>query len=151
MENRPEVTITSDGSCLGNPGPGGWAAILRFGKKEHEIAGYDADSTNNKMELRGVIEGIKALQKPCNIILRVDSTYVLDNIGKDFSAVGWKTKTGKAVANAPLWKELHEVLEKHSFQVVKVKAHSGDPDNERCDYLARKQIFDNFSLLKGAK
>lgn len=151
METKYDVTISTDGSCLGNPGPGGWAAVLRCGKLVKEIAGYDPESTNNKMEIRAVIEAVKILKHPCNITLRVDSTYLMDNIEKNFEATGWKTKTGKAVANAQLWKDLRELTVKHSFQLVKVKSHSGDPDNERCDQLAKAQIYNNFPLLKGAK
>lgn len=133
------VTISSDGSCKNNPGPGAYYAIVRCKGHERIAQGYCPETTNNKMELRGVIEGIKLLAKPCNIILRCDSNYVLNNFQRldEFKSRGWKQKNGKAIANSSLWKELDELRKYHSFQLVKVDAHSGDPDNERCDANAK--------------
>lgn len=138
-----EITMTTDGSCLGNPGPGGWAAVMRCNGQVYEIAGYEPESTNNKMELRAVIEATRKVKKPCLITLRSDSTYVLDNMKKDFEAIGFKTKTGKAVANRTMWQEMTDIRKGVTFQYVKIPAHTGDPDNERCDYLAKKAIADH--------
>jgi ribonuclease HI len=150
MEPKYNVTITTDGSCLGNPGPGGYAAILRCGDKVKEVAGYEPESTNNRMELLAVLQAVLLLKTPCNITIRSDATYFLDNFKRldQFEASGWKTKTGKTIASAALWKQLNALRKKHKFQLVKVAAHSGDPDNERCDALAKKQIRENFILFQ---
>lgn len=138
------IVITTDGSCLGNPGPGGWAAVMRCNNQVYEISGYQQDATNNSMEAIAVLKALSKVKKPCTVTIRSDSTYVLNNLQKDFEAIGWKTKTGKAVMNKAIWQEITKAREGVTFdQFVKVPAHSGDPDNERCDYLAKKQIDDN--------
>lgn len=142
--NRIDVTISTDGACSGNPGPGGYAAILRIGDHFKEIAGYEPRTTNNRMELRAVIEGVKALKKPCNVTVCVDSAYVCVGMSncKDWCRNGWKTKSGAKAANSDLWQELTEIGKAggHHFSYLKVKGHSGNPDNERCDFLAKEQI-----------
>lgn len=150
-----DVTITTDGSCLGNPGPGGWAALLRCKDKEKLISGYDRDTTNNKMELRAPIEAIKLLNQPCNVTIRTDSTYIItvfEDIENRMKS-GLRTKSGKPMANSDLLKELYVASIKHShtFQLVKVPAHAGDPDNERCDKRAREEIKEHLLQSLGAE
>lgn len=141
---RMDVIISTDGACSGNPGPGGYAAILRFGQLSKEIVGSDPRTTNNRMELKAVIEAVKVLKKPCNVVIRTDSQYICNGIAcaKERSQNGWKTKTGARCANAEMWQELTDLgrTGKHHFQYVYVKGHSGDSDNERCDMLAKQQI-----------
>ena len=145
---RTAVTVTTDGACKGNPGPGGWAAILRYGETEKILAGYDGATTNNKMELRAVIEAVKALKRPCIITLRTDSTYVANGIinAKENYDRCWRTKSGQIMKNLELWQELTEakVAGGHKFSVVHVKGHNGDKDNERCDFAAKEQIALNY-------
>lgn len=141
---RFEVTISTDGACSGNPGPGGYAAIIRFGEHVKTVTGNAERTTNNKMELMAVIEGVKALKKPCKVTIRTDSQYICNGIAcaKERSENGWRTKTGAKCANAELWQELANLRESgnHRFQYIKVDGHSGDPDNEECDRLAKEQI-----------
>lgn len=143
MENM-NVVISTDGACSGNPGPGGYAAVLRFGPHFKEISGYESQTTNNRMELRAVIESIKVLKKPCTITIRTDSQIVcnaIDNLDA-MPATGWKTKTGARRANCDLLQQLYKVKHdgNHTLVFEKVKGHDGDPDNERCDELARLAI-----------
>lgn len=147
------VTISTDGACSGNPGPGGWAAILRCGQNSKEISGYESRTTNNKMELRAVIEGIMPLKKPCAITIRTDSQVVcnaIDNLDS-MPANGWKTKTGACRANCELLQQLYKVTHdgNHTLTFEKVKGHDGDPDNERCDELAHLAII-NRGVIDGA-
>lgn len=141
---KKNIIVSTDGACSGNPGPGGYAAILRFGEHEKVITGYEPDTTNNKMELMALIEATKALKMPCNILVRTDSKYVYTGIqnAKEWQANGWKTKSGAKCANYELWQMLAEVKEAgdHKFQCLHIAGHSGDEDNERCDKLAREQI-----------
>lgn len=141
---RISVVITTDGACSGNPGPGGWASILRCQGHKKIVTGRDPQTTNNRMELRAVIEATKVLKVPCMITIRTDSQYVINGIAAApvRSQNGWKTKTGARCANVDLWQELAEVREKgnHRFQTLYVKGHTGDPDNEECDMLAKQQI-----------
>lgn len=141
---RTKIIISTDGACSGNPGPGGYAAILRFGQNTKEIAGYEAHTTNNRMELRAVVESVKILKKPCDIIIRTDSMYICNGIAcaKERSENGWRTKSGARCVNSDLWKELHELgrTGHHRFQYLHVEGHSGDEDNEACDRLAKTQI-----------
>lgn len=145
--DRIDVTITVDGACSGNPGPGGYAAILRFGDYSKEIAGYDEMSTNNRMELQGVIEAVKLLKRPCNVTVRTDSMYVCQGIAraKEYLKTNWHTKSGARCINYDQWMQLTELGKTghHHFQYLHVDGHSGDPDNERCDKLAKQQIKDN--------
>lgn len=135
------IEIFTDGACSGNPGAGGWGVILRYKDLEKELSGGEAMTTNNRMELTAVIEGLKALKEPCNITLYTDSRYVMDGIEKWIYAWkknGWKTTNKKsAVKNVELWQMLDELREKHEIRFVWVKGHAGHPENERCDELAR--------------
>ncbi len=135
----PEVEIFTDGACKGNPGPGGWGAILRFGEKERELSGGETPSTNNRMELMAAIEALKALKKPCHVQLWTDSNYVRDGITKwihGWRKNGWKTADRKPVKNAELWQALLDACEPHRIDWHWVKGHAGHPENERADQLA---------------
>lgn len=138
------VIISTDGACSGNPGPGGYAALIRFGGKSKEVAGYESNTTNNRMELRAVIEGMLTLKKPCSITVRTDSTTVCNAIANldGMPAIGWKTKTGARRANCDLLQQMLKIKQdgQHELQSQYIKGHSGDPDNERCDKLATEQI-----------
>jgi ribonuclease HI len=137
------VYIFSDGACSGNPGPGGYGTILRFGDVQKELSGGSADTTNNRMELTGVIEGLKALKEPCDVVLTTDSKYVVDSITKkwvySWQKNGWKKADKKPALNVDLWQQLLPLLEIHRVEFVWVKGHAGHPENERCDQLAVAQ------------
>lgn len=140
MTELPEVEIYTDGACRGNPGPGGWGAILRTGNgKEREISGGEAPTTNNRMELTAAIEALQALKRPCRVQLFTDSTYVRDGITKwihGWRRNGWRTSDRKPVKNAELWQALVEAAAPHRIEWHWVKAHNGHPENERVDVLA---------------
>ena len=139
MEEFPEVEIFTDGACKGNPGPGGWGAILRFGDKERELSGGENPSTNNRMELVAAIESLKALKRPCHVQLTTDSNYVRDGITKwihGWRRNGWRTADRKPVKNAELWQALLEATAPHRIDWHWVKGHAGHPENERADALA---------------
>ncbi len=143
MEDIKSVQIFSDGACSGNPGAGGYGVILRYGSHEKEISGGAKSTTNNRMELMGVIEGLSALKEPCNVTVTTDSKYVVDSITKGWVYL-WKKKNwiksdGKKALNVDLWEKLISLLEKHYVQFVWVKGHAGHPENERCDTLAVQQ------------
>ncbi|WP_456450946.1 ribonuclease HI [Hydrogenimonas sp.] len=129
------VTIYSDGSSLGNPGPGGWGTILRFGKHEKELVGGEPMTTNNRMELMAVIEGLKALKEPCDVTIYSDSSYVVNAINEWLR--NWVAKDFKKVKNPDLWREYIKAAKPHRVRAVWVKGHAGHPENERCDELAR--------------
>ncbi|MBW8808718.1 MAG: ribonuclease HI [Lysobacter sp.] len=136
------VSIHTDGACLGNPGPGGWAALLRYKGHERELSGGEPDTTNNRMELMGAIMGLEALSEPCRIVLTTDSQYVRKGITEWMSnwvRRGWKTAGGDPVKNRDLWERLHAASLRHSIDWKWVKGHSGQPENERVDVLARVQ------------
>lgn len=139
-----KITISTDGACSGNPGPGGYAALLRFGEHSKEVAGYESHTTNNRMELRAVIEGMLILKKPCEITVRTDSQTVCNAIANldSMPVKGWKTKTGAKRANCDLLQQMLKLKQdgKHVLRYMHVKGHSGDPDNERCNTLAQEQI-----------
>ena len=135
----PKVEIFTDGACRGNPGPGGWAALLRTGEKEREISGGEKLTTNNRMELRAAIEALRALKRPCRVELHTDSNYVRDGITKwihGWKRNGWRTADRKSVKNADLWEELHDTAARHEISWHWVKGHSGHPENDRVDALA---------------
>ena len=138
-----QVEIFTDGACSGNPGPGGWGTVLRFGAHEKELSGGEANTTNNRMELTAVIEGLKALKEPCLVTLTTDSKYVCDSITKNWvygwKKRGWKKSDGKPALNVDLWEQLLPLLERHKVTFVWVKGHAGHPENERCDQLAVEQ------------
>ena len=139
MAGPPAVEIFTDGACRGNPGPGGWAALLRTGDREREISGGEVLTTNNRMELRAAIEALNALKKPCRVELHTDSNYVRDGITKwihGWQRNGWRTADKKPVKNAELWEELLEAAARHQVKWHWVKGHSGHPENDRVDALA---------------
>lgn len=135
-----KVEIFTDGACLGNPGPGGWGAILRYNGREKEISGWDASTTNNRMELSAVIEALSLLKEPCCVTLCSDSKYVCDAISKGWAkkwrSNGWKRAGNSPVLNIDLWEKLLPLVDKHRLSIVWVKGHAGHPENERCDELA---------------
>ena len=136
------IEIHTDGACLGNPGPGGWAALLRFGSRERELVGGEPLTTNNRMELMAAIAGLEALTEPCEVALHTDSRYVQQGIGEwmpNWVRRGWKTAGGDPVKNRDLWERLHAATLRHKIDWRWVKGHSGDPDNERVDELARAE------------
>jgi len=136
-----QVQVFTDGACSGNPGPGGWGVVLRFGDKERELCGDADNTTNNRMELTAAIEGLRALNEPCEVVLTTDSTYVKDGITRwlaNWKKNGWKTAAKKAVKNQDLWQELDQQTSRHAVQWQWVKGHSGHPENERADALANQ-------------
>lgn len=134
------VEIFTDGACSGNPGPGGYGAILRVGEHIKEISGGEAQTTNNRMELMGVISALSALKYPCDVVLTTDSKYVVDSVtkgwAKGWKARGWIKSDKKPALNVDLWEKLLDLLEVHNVRFVWVKGHAGHPENERCDQLA---------------
>lgn len=142
MSGAPErrVEISTDGACLGNPGPGGWAALLRLDAHERELSGGEAHTTNNRMELMAAIAALEALTRPCTVRLRTDSQYVRQGILEwlpNWVRRGWRTSGGEPVKNQDLWQRLLAASQRHRIEWQWVKGHSGDPDNERVDVLAR--------------
>lgn len=136
-----EVEIHTDGSCLGNPGPGGWAAVLRHEGREREMSGGEPLTTNNRMELMAAIMALEALIEPCTATLQTDSQYVRQGITEwmtNWMRRNWKTAGGDPVKNRDLWERLHAANQRHKVEWRWVKGHSGDPDNERVDTLARE-------------
>ena len=139
----PLVEIFTDGACLGNPGPGGWAAILRSGGKEKEITGGECATTNNRMELTAAIRALEAVKIKSKIILHTDSRYLMDGITQwlpRWKTNGWKTSDKKPVKNGDLWRELETQVERHDIEWRWVRGHSGHAENERVDTLARAAI-----------
>jgi len=139
MTELPHVEIATDGACKGNPGPGGWGALLRFGAREKELSGGEALTTNNRMELMAAIRALEALKGPCRVTLSTDSRYVMDGLTKwihGWRKNGWKTADRKPVKNAELWQALLAAAERHRIEWTWVKGHAGHPDNERADVLA---------------
>ncbi len=138
------VEIFTDGACSGNPGPGGWAVILRHKDTEKELSGGEKETTNNRMELTAVIEALLALKKECDITLYTDSRYVMDGVTQwlpNWKKNNWRTSNKKsAVKNIDLWQKLDGLLERHKIQWIWVKGHAGHPENERVDAMARKEV-----------
>jgi ribonuclease HI len=142
-ESLPEVEIWTDGACKGNPGPGGWGALLRSGGHERELFGGEELTTNNRMELQAVIEALRALNKPCKVTAHVDSLYVMIGIQKwiaGWKRNGWKTASRPPVKNEDLWRELDAEVARHEIRWVWVKGHAGDEGNERADALANQGV-----------
>jgi ribonuclease HI len=134
------IQIITDGSCLGNPGPGGWACILRYGEKEKEMYGFEPHTTNNRMELRAAIEALRALKEPCEVELVTDSEYVKNGITawiNGWKRNGWMTSAKKPVVNQDLWKQLDEQVQRHKMRWTWTKGHASHEDNNRCDELAQ--------------
>ncbi len=134
------VEIYTDGACSGNPGPGGWGVVMRYGAHEKELSGGEELTTNNRMELTAAIEGLKALKEPCHVKLVTDSKYLADGIEKGWARSwqknGWRKADKKPALNPDLWEQILGLLEIHSVEIVWVKGHAGHPENERCDALA---------------
>ncbi|MCF6293846.1 MAG: ribonuclease HI [Robiginitomaculum sp.] len=140
---RDNVEIYTDGACRGNPGPGGWGALLIFGDVEKEINGGEDSTTNNRMELMAAIRALNQLKRSCKVTLHTDSKYVRDGITKwlvGWKKRGWKTAAKKPVKNRDLWEELDMATERHSIEWLWVKGHAGDPGNERADELANQGL-----------
>jgi ribonuclease HI len=140
MSDPQSVEIFTDGACLGNPGPGGWAALLRHGETEKELAGGELDTTNNRMELTAAIMALEALKKPCTVALYSDSRYVIDGATgwlRSWKARGWKTADRKPVKNVDLWQRFEEAVAPHNVSWHWVRGHDGHVENERVDVLAR--------------
>ena len=138
-----EVTIYTDGACSGNPGAGGWGTILQYKDIKKELSGGMAETTNNRMELTAVIEGLKALKEPCEVTVITDSQYVSNGItlgwAKSWKANNWRKKDKKPALNPELWDELLTLIDKHDVKIEWIKGHAGHPENERCDELAVMQ------------
>ena len=138
------IEIYTDGACSGNPGPGGYCAILSYLKNERIVSGSEENTTNNRMELRAVIEGLSALKEPCKVKLYTDSAYVSNAINNnwlnEWQLKGWKNSQKKEVLNKDLWLELLEMITKHKVEFIKVKGHSDNEKNNRCDLIARNEI-----------
>jgi ribonuclease HI len=138
-----KVTVHSDGACEGNPGPGGWAAVLQYGNHRREISGHALAATNNRMEIQAAIEALRSLKEPCEVDLHTDSEYLREGITSwvaTWKVKGWKTKEKKPVRNVDLWKELDALACGHQVKWHWVKGHAGHPLNERCDQLAVEEI-----------
>jgi ribonuclease HI len=142
-DTRPDIEIYTDGACSGNPGPGGWGAILISGPHRKELNGGEPETTNNRMELKAAIEALNALKKPSRVELWTDSSYVKDGITKwifGWKRNGWKTAAKKPVKNAELWQQLDDAQNRHDITWRWLKGHAGHPENERADELARAAI-----------
>ena len=139
----PEVEIFTDGACRGNPGPGGWGVVLRYGRHERELYGGEAQTTNNRMELMAAIRALESLKRPCSVSLTTESNYVRQGITEwltNWKTRGWKTAARKPVKNADLWRRLDAAVQPHRVTWHWVKGHSGHPENERADQLANRGI-----------
>lgn len=150
--NTKKVMIYTDGACSGNPGPGGWAAILKYGQHTREISGFEDETTNQRMELTAAIEALAALKEPCWAELYSDSAYLINAFEQNWlsrwQVNGWINSKKKPVENRNLWMRLLELSAVHNVKWIKVKGHSGHPLNERCDELARKAITDVYPAEK---
>jgi ribonuclease HI len=149
----PKVVIFTDGACSGNPGPGGWGAVLFYGDKEKELCGGEADTTNNRMELMAAIQALETLKRPCKVELHTDSQYVKNGITewmRGWKARGWKTADKKPVKNEDLWKRLDEARLRHEVDWRWVKGHNGHEHNERADGLARKGLQESAAARRSA-
>jgi ribonuclease HI len=146
---KPLVEIFADGACSGNPGPGGYGAILRTGEKEREISGFEAQTTNNRMEMMAVISALEALKLHCKVRVTTDSTYIVKGMSEwvhGWLKNGWRNSQKKEVLNRDLWERLLKASKGHEVEWVWIKGHSGHVENERCDELARCEIENNRGL-----
>lgn len=143
-DNLQEVYLYTDGACSGNPGPGGWAAILKYKEYEKELSGGEKETTNNRMELTAAIEGLQILKKPCKVYLYSDSQYLINGFSKGWiygwQKKGWKRSGNQPVLNVDLWQKLLSFTKIHQVEFFWVKGHDGHPENERCDRLAVAEI-----------
>lgn len=143
MSEEEVVELFTDGACRGNPGPGGWGALLRWRGQERELYGYDPDTTNNRMELLAAIRGLEALNRPCRVELTTDSQYVQKGVDEwmaNWKRRGWRTANKKPVQNQDLWQALDAQLEQHEVRFHWTRGHQGHPENERADDLANRAI-----------
>ncbi|HHX76860.1 MAG TPA: ribonuclease HI [Firmicutes bacterium] len=142
-----EVIVYTDGACSGNPGPGGWGALLIYGNHRRELSGYERETTNQRMELKAAVEALKAIKEPCRIKLYSDSAYLVNAFNKSWFAAWeknkWLTAKKTPVANEDLWRELLALAQKHEIKWIKVKGHGSNEGNNRCDELAREEITKN--------
>ena len=143
MDNLKQVEIFTDGACSGNPGPGGWGSILRYGEYELEISGGEKMTTNNRMELTALISALKKLKEKCSLKIYTDSKYISDAFNNgwiwNWIRKGWKKADKSPVLNVELWQELLNLLALHEYEIIWVKGHAGHPENERCDKLATEE------------
>ena len=143
MENRKKIFVFTDGSCSGNPGPGGWGCILKYNSTEKELCGGEKNTTNNRMEMTAVIQALKALKEPCDVELYTDSQYICNSINNEWvfswKKNGWKKADKKPALNIELWEEILKLIEIHNVNFNWIKGHAGHPENERCDKLAVEQ------------
>lgn len=144
MEAKKEVTVYTDGACSKNPGPGGWAAVLKFGEHIREVSGGERQTTNQRMEIQAVVEALQALKESCHVKIHSDSAYVVNCIKQkwyvNWQKNGWRNSKGEPVQNKDLWEALLSAMQRHRVEFVKVKGHAGVAWNERCDELARAAI-----------
>ncbi|MGB4609717.1 MAG: ribonuclease HI [Saccharofermentanales bacterium] len=147
MAEQSQVDIYTDGACSGNPGPGGWAAILKFGSFEKEISGFEPDTTNNRMELIAAIKGLSELNRPCKVNLYSDSAYLVkafnENWLENWQKNGWRNAAKQPVSNSDLWQQLLSIAAQHDINWIWVKGHGDNPYNNRCDELAVQEIKQN--------
>jgi ribonuclease HI len=151
MSDKKTVTIYTDGACSGNPGPGGWGALLQYNGREKELSGGEVETTNNRMEMMAAIKALEALKQPCTVHLYTDSTYVKDGITQwifGWKKNGWRTAARKPVKNADLWQLLDEQTRRHEMEWHWVKGHDGDERNERVDALARAAIIREHNMAQ---
>lgn len=145
--NMRQVTLYTDGACSGNPGQGGWGIVLMYNQHKKELSGYEQETTNNRMELQAAVEGLKAIREPCQVQLYSDSAYLVNCFTqrwyKNWAKNGWRTSKNQPVENQDLWKELLKLMEVHHVEYFKVKGHSDNEFNNRCDELAREEIKKN--------
>ncbi len=143
MSSSRRVELFTDGACRGNPGPGGWGALLRWGEKERELKGFEPHTTNNRMELTAAIRGLSALKQSCRVDLTTDSQYLRKGVTEwmpQWKRRGWRTANGKRVQNRDLWEELDTLLQRHDVRFHWIRGHSGHTENERADGLANRAI-----------
>lgn len=147
VELKPQVEIYTDGACSGNPGPGGWGAVLLYGSHEKEISGFEPDTTNQRMELQAAIQGLESLKQPCKVKLYSDSAYLINAFTQgwipNWQRNGWLNARKEPVSNADLWRDLIKLAQIHEISWIKVKGHSDNMYNNRCDDLARRAIETN--------
>jgi ribonuclease HI len=143
MTKNNTVVVYTDGACSGNPGPGGWGSVLLFNGHRREMSGGEKETTNNRMEMMAVIKALEVLSRPCDVVIHTDSTYVMKGMTEwlgQWKRRNWKTAAKKPVKNVELWQELEQAISRHSVSWKWVKGHSGVPENERADELAREAI-----------